>query len=251
MGNCAEINPPESPAARVLFRAWFGDQRQTYDLQAEQAICKQLADLPLALELVSRCIAWYHLAPQQVLNQLESLGRRFVTNSNSAVHTALAFCINQLAPEAARLLNLIGLIPAGPFGWEVIGAVSDVDVQAHLPVLLGLGLVRFDKLLGYYPSSALVDTRALPIDADLEREVGVRRRILWSLISPQTPGTLKALNACVRFLSWLIKDYSQQGVSTQMITSVQMAIPFLKASGLWADLAKALACGKRCSSRVV
>ena len=164
------------------------------DLELAAEICRRLDGVPLAIELAAARLRTVGLA--EVLAELETaphaLARR--RHRGQASHRSVGDLVNWsydlLTPDEQAVFRGLGVF-AGPFtralAVDVVGAASDLDVDAAIDGLVDASLVVVDRVPGVARYRLLHPVRAVAADAlDRAGEAAAMQSRLVDAICDQT-----------------------------------------------------------------
>jgi hypothetical protein len=235
-----------------LFRTWLDEQTRHRYARLAGEICSVLEGVPLALELVSRSIAWSVCPPRQALVQLRAQQERFDRHGDRAVRTALGFCIARLRSDLLEPLGILHELPARRLGKDLVQAVIGTDEEDRLGTLLDLGLVRVDEL-GYYTIPALsnmLDVWSPQSARRLEGQTEARLSAFLRNYVTANAQVYERLERARDLLVWIIRRHSGRNASTWTTTSLSLMVPFLRDCGYWSDLEQLLRAGIRIATEL-
>ncbi|MCB8948224.1 MAG: hypothetical protein H6653_09425 [Ardenticatenaceae bacterium] len=152
---------------RILFGRILGNERIEAEPDAADAICNELAHLPLAVEITAQRLK---SRPRRKLADLaqrlrdEKRRLSLLTISDREVRASFALSWETLGSELKRVFALLGLFGGGSFSAETVAHIAEMDsylLEDRLYALVALSLLREDGQTRY---------RQHPLLADFARE---------------------------------------------------------------------------------
>jgi DNA-binding SARP family transcriptional activator len=133
-----EIDVFEMEQAIEMLAAAIGAERVAAEPAAAQALIRLVGGLPLALRIVAaRLAARERWSLAWMLERLSDEGRRLdeLTHGGMMVRASLALTHDGLAPDARRLLRLLGVLDGLSFPTWVAAALLDFDLYRSADLL--------------------------------------------------------------------------------------------------------------------
>lgn len=187
------IGPLTGAEGAALMRKILGASRVEADPGAAAAIVDRCARLPLALRIAAeRAVHRPQLALATLASELAAEQRRLDTlsigeDSDANVRSVFSWSYQRLAPDAARMLRLLGLHPGTDIGIPAAAALAastSGDAARQLAALADVHMLgetapsryRFHDLLRTYAAE-----RAATEEPRAERTAALRRVLTWHL----------------------------------------------------------------------
>ena len=165
---------------RLLLTHILGEDRVQAEPAAADAICNELQNLPLAVEITAQRLKSRprrKLADmaQRLHNEKQRLS--LLSISDRAVRASFAISWETLGSELQRVFALLGLFSGGSFSAEAVAHIAEMDpyiLEDRLYALVALSLLREDGQTRYRQHPLLADFAREQLGEDVEGEVNGR-----------------------------------------------------------------------------
>ncbi|WP_420628410.1 BTAD domain-containing putative transcriptional regulator [Candidatus Leptofilum sp.] len=172
-----ELSPENG---RLLFRRILGEKRVEAEPDAAAAICDELANLPLAVEITAQRLK---SRPRRKLADLAQRLRdekerlSLLTISDREVRASFALSWETLDRDLKRVFALLGLFAGRSFAAEAVARIAEMDaylLEDKLYALVALSLLREEGQTRYQLHPLLADFAREQLGEDVEEEVNGR-----------------------------------------------------------------------------
>ena len=206
-----------------LLRQWVGKDKIDQQIEDVKELCKQLGNLPLALNLVGRYVQKRKITIRELLKRLEEKGlsdEAFVINKKKdptlkastkrikrGVAAALELSWDELSNEAKHLSCVLSIFALAPIQWELIKELEkDIeleDLESDRIELEELHLVRSPSEETYQLHQLVreyfQDKLEKLTNKDILKRNYVEIMVNWSRKMPQRP-TVKDIDVFTRII---------------------------------------------------
>ncbi|WP_420641625.1 BTAD domain-containing putative transcriptional regulator [Candidatus Leptofilum sp.] len=169
-----------SENGRLLFRRILGEARVATEPEAAAAICDELANLPLAVEITAQRLKSRprrKLADWAARLRDEKERLSLLTISDREVCASFALSWETLDRDLKRVFALLGLFAGRSFAAEAVAHIAEMDaylLEDKLYALVALSLLREEGQTRYQLHPLLADFAREQLREDVEGEVNGR-----------------------------------------------------------------------------